>query len=272
MTEFVHLLDKMIKEFSNINSEMSFVIGKEWYEDTRNNIKKCLITSHLTRKAVATAIQTEVDLIITIAPPIFVINKEKRIPAEKLEILRLLIENRIAIFSFGEKFLTMEKGGFDYFLNLIDFKYSSLFNYNLTNFCNTATSLEGRIGETEKKAKFKDLIEKVQKNLDVPITYYGYEDTLVKKIVILSEILQEELFFELATKTDIDAIIVGDLGYEAKVSVHLAKIPIIIVGRENLENNSLSKIRRMLMEYITVDLPELETLKQQFQGTLYPKK
>ena len=57
--------------------------------------------------------------------------------------------------------------------------------------------------------------------------------------------------------------------YESLQNMQLYKIPYIHLSRRILENALLRKIRRRIMEEVSVDLPELKIVKQEEFGTIF---
>ena len=126
MNEVILALEKIRKEFKGkVGENARIIIGEDWLHKSKTKIKKCIVSARLTRKAVATAAKEDVQLIITIFPPIFTQGSHRKISKEHLNLLKILLENNISVYSLGEDWLITENGGFDYLLNLLDFQYPS---------------------------------------------------------------------------------------------------------------------------------------------------
>jgi len=72
MKEVIQVLEKIRKGFKEkVGENAGIIIGEDRLHKSKTKIKKCIISARLTRKAVATAAKEDVQLIITIFPPIF---------------------------------------------------------------------------------------------------------------------------------------------------------------------------------------------------------
>jgi len=245
-----------------------FIIGKDWVEEAKN--VKCLIASRVTRTTIAKASQEKVRLIISIFPPIFTEGYEQRIGKSHRELLKIIIENKIAIYSLGVEWLTAEESGYDYLLNLLDFEFKKPFELTFSCRETKKGKLQGRFGERKKKIPFNDFLALIQQLLqNEKIKSLGYSKHPIRKIAIISELSNEAAIFEIQSNAKIDAIIIGDISYEALLAAQLVKLPIVILSRRNLENLMLNAIRRKIMEEVTIDLPEILSVKQDDIGTIY---
>ncbi|HUU79783.1 MAG TPA: Nif3-like dinuclear metal center hexameric protein [candidate division Zixibacteria bacterium] len=269
MSQLISVLENIRNNYcSNECNETGLMIGDDWLENLK--IKKCLITSHLTRKVVANAKKEEFELIVTIFPPKFVTQRNK-ISKEKMELISILINNKIAVYSLGSYWLTAEDGGFQYFLELLDFQYSKDIEYRYYDEDKRLKIIHGRLGERKTKCKFKELVDLVQNNLKSNVTYIGFDNQVIEKAAVFLKLDVEETLESIIHDGKIDALIIGDVSYELLLSLNLKKIPVVITSRRVLENILLGKIRRMLMEDMNIDLQELTTLKQDEIGVVYPK-
>jgi putative NIF3 family GTP cyclohydrolase 1 type 2 len=266
MNEVIQALEKIRKEFKGkIGENAGIIIGEERLLTSKAKVKKCLVSARLTRKAVATAAKDDVQLIITVFPPIFVQSKHRKISKENLELLRILLEKNIGVYSLGEDWLITEKGGFDYLLNLLDFEYTSLLEIEYQTKHKKAKKKTGRMGERKKKISYKELLELLKQHISDDLRYLGYSQTKVQKIAFFYEIRNE--LMENVHELNLDAILVGDTSYEGLLTAQLQKLSLVILEKRNLENAVLACIRRRLMEEVAVDLPEIVTLKQDQIGT-----
>ena len=268
MIEIISALDNIRnKSLSNDDKKTGLIFGEKWLEAIK--IKKCLISSHLTKKTIVNIKEDDIQLIITIFPPKFMDQGGKIIP-EKMELLSILIEKKTAVFVLGESWLTSNDGGFEYLLNLLDFQYTKETILQQNDLQGKPQFTKGRLGERERKCKFKELVDLVHKNINTDLCYLGYNNHPVQKVALFQtlEVFQLEAILE---NDEIDALIIGDLTYEAKLELNLRKFPAIFVGRRSMENAVLAKIRRKIMEDFTSDLPEFIVLKQDEIGVKYTK-
>ena len=265
MKDLVKVLDSMRKNQSGV------VLGFEWYEKTRSKIDKVIIASHLTRKVIATAIQSKTYFIVTIHPPAFLQSNDNRIDKTKMEILKSLIDNKIAIYSLDEEWLFAEDGGFNYFLQMMDFPYAKALRINSVNQSKEIQNISYCIGERDSKITLKDLISVLYQILGEEITYLGYNQTAIQKIAIFPEIKSKETISEISRNVKVDGVITGDISYDALLLAQAYKIPLIILERRNIENIILGKIRRILMEDVSKDLLDLKIIKQEKIGNTFSK-
>lgn len=266
MNEVIQALEKIRKEFKGkLEENAGIIIGEDWLHKSKAKIKKCIISARLTRKAVATAAKEDVQLIISIFPPIFAQGSHRKISKENLGLLKILLEKNISVYSLGEEWLVTENGGFDYLLNLLDFQYTSPLVIEYQNHHKKNEKKTGRLGERKKKISYSELLELLKQHISNNLRYLGYNQAKVQKIAFFYEIKNE--LMEIVNKLNLDAILVGETTYEGLLTAQLQKIPIIILEKRNLENTVLAYIRRRLMEEVIVELPELITLKQDQIGT-----
>ena len=270
MVSIIDALEK-IKKKSNLNKTDAngFIIGGKWIFDKKENLSKCLVTSRLSRKVVAQSAQENFKLIISIYPPIFTRGIEQRVNNEQLDLLKIIIENKIALYALGEGWLVVEDGGFDYLLDLLDFQYKSFFELLISDRIGKEKKLFGRLGERKKKLKLNELLFLIQELVDQEISYIGYNELPIKNVVIVNEIMNEDIILEIIYSKKTDLIIVGEITYEALLAAQLVKLPIVIIGKRNLENIVISKIRRNLLEEVTINLSDIIIKKQDKIGSIY---
>jgi putative NIF3 family GTP cyclohydrolase 1 type 2 len=265
MKNLVKVLDAIRKD------ETGIILGYEWHEKSRTKIDKVIIASHLTRKVIATAIQNKISFIVTIYPPTSIQPFGVRIDKTKMEILKSLIDNKIAVYSLGEDWLYKEDGGVEYFLKIIDFPYTTALKINISEHAKQLNGIPYCIGERDKKIAFKDLISILHQLLGEEITYLGYDQTTIQEMAIFTEIKNKGLIYEISRNKKINGIITGDISYDALLAAQTYKIPLIILERRNIENIILGKIRRILMEDVSKDLLDLKIIKQEKIGNKFPK-
>ncbi|NHJ31704.1 MAG: hypothetical protein FK732_02470 [Asgard group archaeon] len=261
MNEIIRALEEIRKEYKGaIGENAGIIIGEDWLLKSKTKIKKCLITSRLTRKAVATAAKDEIQLIITVFPPVLTQGNHRKINKEHLDLLKILMEKNIGVYSLGRKWLTSEKGGFDYLLNLLEFQYTAplVVEYQVHN--EKSKKKFGRVGERKKKITYKELLELLKQHISNDLRYLGYSQAKVQKIAFFYEIRND--LMEIVHELSLDAILIGDTPYEGLLTAQLQKLPLVILEKANLENAVLASIRRRLMEEVVTDLPEIITLKQ----------
>ncbi|NHK31211.1 MAG: hypothetical protein FK730_07660 [Asgard group archaeon] len=270
MESIINVLEKIRKKTSVDDFDSSgFIIGKKWFLDEKVKLSKCYISSRLTRKVVAQAAQEKIRLIILIYPPILTRGHEQKIDDEQLDLLKVIIENKVALYALGEDWLASKGGGFDYFFDLLDFQYKSKIKFSSIDRTNNENKLICRLGERKKKLKLNELLFLLQQFVDKEIIYLGYNELPIQKAIIINEILKERTIQEINQAKEADLIIVGEVSYEALLSAQLVKLPIVIIGKRNLENMLISKIRRTLMEEVTINLPDIIIKKQEEIGTKY---
>ena len=266
MKDVIQALENIRKEFKGkVGENAGIIIGEDWLHKSKTKIKKCIISARLTRKTVATAAKEDVQLIITVFPPMFTRGNHRKISKEHLELLKILLENNIGVYSLGEDWLITENGGFDYLLNLLDFQYPSPLVIEYQNKHKKNEKKIGRLGERKKKIIYSDLLELLRQNISEDLRYLGYNQAKVQKIAFFYEIKNE--LMEIVNELNLDVFLVGETTYEGLLTAQLQKIPIVILEKRNLENAVLSGIRRKLMEEVAVDLPEIITLKQDQIGS-----
>jgi putative NIF3 family GTP cyclohydrolase 1 type 2 len=270
MKSIINVLEKIRKSTTTDNLDSSgIIIGKKWFLDEKVKLTKCYVSSRLTRKIVAQAAQEKVRLIILIFPPILTRGHEQKIDDEQLDLLKIIIENKIVIYALGENWLTSEDGGFDFFFDLLEFQYKSNIKSVTIDHNNGKNELVCRLGQRKKKLKLSELLFLLQQFVDKEITYLGYNELPVQKAIIFHDILDKGIIQEINQAKVADLVIVGEVNYEALLAAQLAKLPLVIIGKRNLENMLISKIRRKLMEEVTIDLPDIIVKKQEEIGTKY---
>ncbi|NHJ48066.1 MAG: hypothetical protein FK733_09785 [Asgard group archaeon] len=246
-----------------------FIIGKKWFSTKKAKIAKCLITPRITRAVVAQAAQEGIKLVVSIHPPTFTHGFEQKVEDAQLDLLKIIIDKKIALYSLGGEWLISEDGGFDYLFDLLDFQYKSQITIPFTNRIGKEKIIIGRLGERKKKLKLSEFLYLLQQFVDQEIRYLGYNELPVQRALILNEIVDEGMILEIDQIEKVDVAIVGEITYEALLAAQLIKLPLVIVGKRNLENMIISKVRRKLMEEITINLPEIIIKKQDEIGTKY---
>ena len=267
MNEIITVLDNMRLKGNYNLPEGGVIIGNEWLKQTRNVIKKCALTTRITRKAIATAVQEKINLIITVIPPFFISEGLMKIHDIQYEFLKMIMQNDIAIYSLGKQWLWADYGGYDYFLKLLTYEYSTKEEVQYQNQIGTEEQLYGRVGEAKEKKTFEELLSVLKQFADQRCIFIGYTRTPVPKIAIFNEILHEKAIFEIKENLDIEALIVGDISYDALLLAQQIKLPLVILGNRVLENIIIGNIRRKILEELTIDLPELVTIKQDEIGS-----
>ncbi|MHA1244962.1 MAG: Nif3-like dinuclear metal center hexameric protein [Candidatus Heimdallarchaeota archaeon] len=247
MKDLVKVLDSMRKNQTGI------ILGYEWHEKSRSKLDKTIIASHLTRKVIATAIQSKTCFIVTIYPPSCIQSFGDSIDKTKMEILKSLIDNKIAVYSLGSDWLYTEDGGFNYFLQMIDFPYAKALKINISKHAKQLQGIPYCIGERDKKI------------------YLGYNQATIQRMAIFTEIKNKGIISEITRNKNIDGIITGDISYDALLTAQTYKIPLVILERRNIENIILGKIRRTLMEDVSKDLLDLKIIKQEKIGNTFSK-
>lgn len=266
MNEVIQALEKMRKEFKGkIGENAGIIIGEDWLLGSKAKVKKCLVAARLTRKAVATAAKDDIQLIITVFPPVFTQSKNRKINKENLDLLKILLENNIGVYSLGEGWLTTDNGGFAYLFNLLDFDYTSPLVVEYQTKHEKIKKKISRMGERKKKISYKELLELLKQNVSNDLHYLGYSQAKVQKIAFFYEIKNE--LMEIIHELNLDVVLVGETTYEGLLTAQLQKIPLVILEKRNLDNAILASIRRKLMEEVAVDLPEIITLKQDQIGS-----
>jgi putative NIF3 family GTP cyclohydrolase 1 type 2 len=270
-------MDSLIDALDNIRCDAKskastnggFIIGKKWFSTKKAKITKCLITPRITRAVIAQAAQEEIKLVISIHPPTFTRGFEQKVDDAQLDLLKIIIDKKIALYSLGDEWLTSEDGGFDYLFDLLDFQYKSQVTIPFTNRVGKERVIIGRLGERKKKLKLSEFLYLLKQFVDQEIKYIGYNELPVQKALILNEIVDEGMILEIDQVEKFDVIIVGEISYEALLAAQLIKLPLVIVGKRNLENMIISKVRRKLMEEVTINLPEIIIKKQDEIGTKF---
>jgi len=266
MTDVIPALEKIREEFKGkIRENSGIIIGEDWLLSSKSKIKKCLVTSRLTRKAVATAAKEEMQLIITIFSPVFTINKHRKINKDNLDLLKILLEKNIGVYSLGEEWVFAENGGFDYLLKLLDFQYTAPLESKYQSLHKRSKTISGRLGERKNKITYKDLLELLKQNINDKLCYLGYSQAKVQKIAMFHEITDD--FMEVIHELKLDVILAGETSYEGLLTAQLQKLPLILLEKRTLENAMLASIRRKLMEDVTASLPEIISLKQDEIGS-----
>ncbi|MGC9778264.1 MAG: Nif3-like dinuclear metal center hexameric protein [Candidatus Heimdallarchaeota archaeon] len=263
MDEVIIALEDIRKEYDSEINNGGIILGEAWLDKAKAKLKKCLIAARITRKVIATAAQEQIKLIVTIFSPIFTNSEQQKIDKENLDLLKIIIQNKISIYSLTGDWLIEEKGGFDYLLKLLDFKYSSKIAFN-----DEPIKTYGRIGERKKKFSYIDLLKLLQQHFDSEIRYLGYNQLQIQRIAIVTEITNIEDVYSLHNNSKIDVTLVGDISYEGLLVAKFFKLPLVILGRRNLENIVIGNISRRLMEEITITLPEIVLFKQDEIGTV----
>ncbi len=270
MSKIIALLDKIRVE-SSLNDEQTggVILGEDWIKNSKTKMRKCLIVAHLTRKVVATAMKEKAEIIITIYSPSFTQTDSNKIPQAKMELFQNLVQNKIAVYSLGENWLFSEQGGFDYFLSMLDFDYRHKMDFDFIDDLHNKRTVMCRYGERKNKIQLKDLVQLLYQHLEYSFKYSGYNQTSIKGVVLFNEIVNKNIIYKISENVKINAVIFGDIDYESLQNIRLYKIPYIHLSRRILENALLRKIRRRIMEEVSIDLPELKVVKQEEFGTTF---
>ncbi len=270
MNILIKTLEKIRERSKNSKfDDMGILISTDRIKNNKANLK-CLICSRITRKVVAQAAQEKIDLLVSIYPPTFISTFNSKLLEEQLDLLKIILENKIAVYTLAEQWLVSENGGFDYFFDLLEFPYKKPFEQIYLSRKGKQKILSGRLGERKNKIVFDDFLKVLQQLFEnEPIRYLGYNKQPLQKIAILNELTNESEIFEIKDKQNIDALLVAEVSYEALLAAQLMKLSIIITGKKNLENLILNHIRRKIMEDITIDFPEIIIAKQDEIGTIY---
>lgn len=262
MVDLINALERIGEEYINHKrTDAGGILGIERLKRSSREIKKCIITPRLTRRAVVRAVQEKAKLIITIIPPSLIRKNSQKIETANFELLQILIKNNIAIYSIGSNWFSREKGGFDFLLNLINFPYTS--PYSLKIMGGNQKTIVGRLGEKETSITFKELLTLLKQLVGEGLQFIGYLQKPIQRVAVFLDVVDEETIYEIANDDNIDAIIFGELSYEALVVAHLNKLTFCVIGQRELENILLTAIQRRLQEELPLSLPELILFKQE---------
>ncbi|NHJ84155.1 MAG: hypothetical protein FK734_01750 [Asgard group archaeon] len=267
MKEFLLALANLNQERKSIHkSSGQFILGEDFLLNSRGKLKRCILCSRLTRKIVTTAVSDDVKLIITIYPPYFFTSGQNSINLANQELLKMLLENNIAIYSIGEKWFSKENGGFDFILQQLEFQYTQ--ELTLINIADNR-AIVNRFGERKKTIKMIDLLALLKSLFNLESTFLGYNQFEVKSILIVHELIDSESIYTLFDDKRIDLVLAGEVTYEALLTIQQVKLPLIIIERRNIENIVLSNIQRNIMENVSIDIPEIIIMKQEEIGNKY---
>ena len=101
--KFIVALEKLYSK-SNFNMK-GFIVGEEWISKGKGQLKRILLASRVTRKVIIKAAQENVKLIVSIYPPTFTQGFDQKIDNPSMNLLKIIMENKIAVFSLGKKWL-----------------------------------------------------------------------------------------------------------------------------------------------------------------------
>jgi putative NIF3 family GTP cyclohydrolase 1 type 2 len=263
MVNVIQILQRIREEKENdIDKQPGFIIGFDWLQQSKAKLKRITVASRLTRRVIATATKNNSKLIITLYPPEFLLCHTVQIDAVKRELLQILIEQNITVFSLGKEWLGNEKGGISYYLKLLGFSYSSPFFISDHHHKEQRPPLFGMLGEMEHNIPLIQLVELNNQTTNNPIHYLGQNQKSVQRVAFFPELLLEEEVRALANNNQIDAVIVGTIGYKALLTAQLYRLSLCILGQRVFENVMLRIIRRRIMEEGTIDTPEIITIPQ----------
>ncbi|MHA1879105.1 MAG: Nif3-like dinuclear metal center hexameric protein [Candidatus Heimdallarchaeota archaeon] len=268
-------LEEFFKQYAEKEGS-SFLLGKDWLTKGKQEPRDCLITARLTSGAVAKALQEEVQTIICIYPPFFTQGSQSGLVPWELEILTMLIDNRLAVFSLGENWITKEQGGFDYLLELLDFRYKQpLFNtYNKQWLTanEEPQKVLGRLGEHAKKLDLDELLTLITQLTNENHRYFGYNKHPIKQLAILERVMERTTLSAIITNNHIDGMVVGRMFYEGLLVVQQLRFPTIVLGERVLENLLLRQVQRQLLEVLELEVGRIVIYKQKKLGTLFLPK
>ncbi|MBD3189845.1 MAG: hypothetical protein GF308_04340 [Candidatus Heimdallarchaeota archaeon] len=262
MPDLINALEKIGEGYINRKgTDAGAILGIERLKRSSQGIKKCVIAPRLTRRVVVRAVQEKAELIITIIPPSLTRKNSQKIETANFELLQILIKNNIGIYSIGLDWFSGERGGFDFLLKLIDFAYTSPLPLEI--FGEKQKLIIGRLGEKEVPISLKELLGLLDQFVEQKLQFIGYIDKPIQKVAVFLEIVDEEAIYEITRNNNIDAVIFGEISYEALVVAHLNKLTFCVVGQRELENILLIGIQRRLQEELPLSLPELIMFKQE---------
>jgi len=243
-----------------------FYLGKNWILNGRKRVRDCLIAARITRAAVHKAIEEQVQLIVSIYPPIFIHSTTQKIAPWEQEVLTLLIENKIGIFSLGQQWLIAEGGGFDHLLELLDFPYKQPLDTKLHQ-------VLGHLGERERSENLEDLLAVIIQLTKEDCRYFGYNKQPIKRLLIVEQLARQDILGRIITKKQLDAIIAGEVIYETALALQQQKnCAVILLGRHALENLLLGKVQRILLEALGLEQGNLPLFKQKMLWARFPPK
>lgn len=199
--------------------------------DKEKEINTVLVTLDTNVNVIKEAIDADADMIVSHHP--ILLGGIKRIDYSDPtgQMLRLLIENNISVFSAHTNMDTAKGGINDALAELFDLTDIKILEQHTQN----PEAGLGRYGKLRTAVKLSELAELTKKNLKTPyVRVSGDLNTNISTLAVASGSCSE--IIPLAKSLDCDAIITGDMKYHNTIDNALSGICIIDAGHYPTEN------------------------------------
>lgn len=228
-------------------------------------VRKVLCALDINKELVQEAMNQQIDCIISHHPFLFKGIKAIDYDTSKGELIKLLIENHISVYSMHTNFDITEGGTNDILSHLLQLKEVlplSILEGHLTLKENESPKGIGRYGKCE-PISLKDLSLKLKEILQTPyVRVVGDQQKTLNKIALCSGSGGEYIKDAAAVA---DVFITGDVKFHEAQAALERGLCLIDVGHYPSENISIAYIK----EYILKFLPKLEVKCSQIDGEMF---
>jgi putative NIF3 family GTP cyclohydrolase 1 type 2 len=263
MEVLIEALESIRKEANRKNDSIfGEMIGITQLLAGRKKIKNCILTSRLTRQVLATAIQKEISLIITIFEPDILRKDKGKINQATYHFYQQLIKHNIGVYTIGNGFLISDEGGFHSLLKIWGFVYTSLIQLSKKEKNLQKEPNIGRIGERKETILFQDLLGIIEEHAKSSVKCLFYRKEEIKKIALFHKVYDPKVISKLAEEENLDLIVVGGISFEALIRAQQQQLTLIVIGQRVLENQLLTPLQRKLLSKQPLEHPTYHLMKQ----------
>lgn len=192
--------------------------------DKNKEIKKALLTLDTNLFTINEAINTGADIIISHHPLFFEPLKKIIYGTPSGEIVRLLIENNIAVYAAHTNMDTAKNGINAYLAELFGLENVKVID---SNSADNSTGL-GRYGSLKNSTGFSNFIETVKTVLKTPVRYTGDVNKSIKTVAVASGACAE--LVPVAKALDCDVLITADMKYHQMIDAEETGMCLIDAG------------------------------------------
>ena len=226
----------------------------------RTKIRKCAITRYPTPQAIARATRDGANAIIAyqgiLSHPV------KIITDGLLDKIRLLIENKIALYVVHTSWLSAECGVNDTFAEILGLVVVEPFNlrakgksFPIGRVCAFGKSPAHGVSTSGSSVCLSDFVGMVSHRLTTQeINFVGGSQCLVRKILLLTGEYGEANLLRLAKSIDVDTFVTGNISRGVAVLASELGMNYVCVSQDLVESLGM----RRLMQLLSIDAPEVE--------------
>ncbi|WXG45451.1 MAG: Nif3-like dinuclear metal center hexameric protein [Candidatus Atabeyarchaeum deiterrae] len=226
----------------------------------RFKVRKCAIATCVTPQVILKAASYGANILITyhglLSEPI------NALTDTLLDKVRLLIENKVAVYVVHTSWLTAECGVNDTVADILGTPIAEAFNVEfedrsvpLGRICGAGKKHDCASGRTEDDVLLSDLVERISERLgcsDIP--YVGNLYAPIQKIVILAGEYGRTEWLRLAKMRHVDTYLTGDISRAIAVLSNELRLNYVCADHDIMESLGM----RRLMQLLSIDLPEVE--------------